>query len=97
MRILQIALRVIAYAALWVVIIVACTVLAALTSTIGIPDSWDGPGQGIGMLVYGWWGFFIGTGVATVIVAFVIGHRARGPRNPACGDAPAKHFVGADA
>jgi hypothetical protein len=89
MRIFQIAFKVIAYAALWIATVVVCTVVAALTSTIGVPVSWDGPGQGIGMVLYGWWGFFIGTGVATVIVMLVIGHRSQRPRDPSRGNVPA--------
>ena len=77
MRTVQTLVRVITYSALWVAIVLVCTVIGALTATIGVPASWDSPGRGVGMFVNGWWGFFIGTGVATVIVMLVIERRKR--------------------
>jgi hypothetical protein len=58
----------------WAGIALTCGVLGALWPILTTPRSWDGPGLGIGIYIFGGLGLLLGTCVGAV-VAFVLFER----------------------
>ena len=63
------------FLAVWVGIALTCGILGALWPILTTPRSWDGPGLGIGIYIFGGLGLLLGTGVGAV-VAFLLFERS---------------------
>jgi hypothetical protein len=57
---------------LWVGITLTCGILGVLWPILTTPRSWDGPGLGIGIYIFGGLGLLLGTCVGAVVAFLVV-------------------------
>ena len=55
------------FLAVWAGTALLCGILGALWPVLTTPRSWDGPGLGIGIFIFGGLGLLLGTGVGAVV------------------------------
>jgi hypothetical protein len=73
-------LRIAGYCALWIAVVLACGIVAALLptlSTIGQPSSSENYGMGMAMMFWGIVGLFAGTMVASFVLMWLFQREAR--------------------